>query len=242
MSKLEYFDENEISILIVEDEPVLAIGMEFSLESMGYNVSGIESSGRSAIKHVEENSPDIVLMDINLKGAFSGIDAAKEIWLKKKTPIIFITSYSDTKTIKKAMACEPYGYLVKPCKDEEINATIQTTIHKHNFFFKNKEYLLDEKSDFVQIKENIKYQISKSTLYINNEPQNLTGNERKFMDILCATPKESVSFDKINTYIWREPLYDLGKLRTLVYRLRSKIKVDLFENVYESGYKLKLDE
>lgn len=67
----------------------------------------------------------------------------------------------------------------------------------------------------------------------------LTKNETKIIELLSEYPNESVSFEKISTYIWRESLYDLGKLRTLIYRLKQKIGFEIIENVFESGYKLK---
>ncbi len=137
------------------------------------------------------------------------------------------------------MECEPYNYLVKPCKDAELNAAIQTTIHKHNYFFKNIK-VFDNKESLVKITPQIKFHKGKNILYINNEPKKLTGNEIKLLQILSENITETISFDRIGSYIWREELYDLGKLRTLVYRLKSKINADIIENVFETGYRLKV--
>ena len=102
MSKLERILDSTKSILIVEDEPILAIGMEYSLEDFGYDVSGIATSYESAISHVRESLPDLVLMDIKIKGDKSGIDAAKVIWQEYKIPVVFLTSYSSEKMINDA--------------------------------------------------------------------------------------------------------------------------------------------
>ncbi|RXI43265.1 hypothetical protein CRU99_08430 [Malaciobacter mytili] len=238
MSKVTNFVKEDVSILIVEDETVLAIGMEYSLQNMGYSVSGIETTSTNAINHVREKKPDIIIMDINLRGSSSGIEAAKHIWQYYKIPIIFLTSYSDEKTIKKAMACEPYGYLLKPCKDEELSVAIQVAIYKHNYFFKNIK-VFDEEQQFVNLKDNFKFHLGKALLYKDKEPIKLTGNETKFFEILCENVGETVSFERISNYIWRDSLYDLGKLRTLVYRVKQKIKADLIESIFETGYRLK---
>lgn len=242
MTKCLNFLEDEINILIVEDETILAIGMEASLYEFGYEVSGIETTAQGAIEHASDNLPDLILMDINLKGKSSGIEAAKRIWQYNKIPIIFLTSYCDDKSIKDAMQSEPYGYLIKPCRDEELKVAIKTALHKHKFFFANKDSLniSSPHKKIITIKNNFSFDKGKGILYYKKEPLKLTGNEVKLFEILTDCSSEVVSFNKISTYIWRETLYDMGKLRNLVYRLRNKIGEDLFENVYEVGYKLKV--
>jgi len=242
MSKFSNLTKEETSILIVEDETILALGMEYSLQEFGYEVSGIETTAQEAVSHASTQSPDLILMDINLNGKTSGIDAAKQIWQYNKIPIIFLTSYSDDKTIKDAMQSEPYGYLIKPCRDKELKVAIETAMHKHNYFFKNKDSLslTNKVKKVISIGKNISFDKGKSILYHDELPLKLTGNEVKLFEVLTENVGETVSFDRISTYIWREPLYDMGKLRNLVYRLRNKIGVDLFENVYEMGYRMKV--
>ncbi|MCV6607968.1 MAG: winged helix-turn-helix domain-containing protein, partial [Campylobacterales bacterium] len=135
----------------------------------------------------------------------------------------------------------PYGYLVKPYKDEELNASIITTIHKHKYFYRNKRSLEADENQKISIHGNMTFNRGTSILYIEDKPKKLTGNETKFFEILCHTPGESVTFEKISSYIWREDVFDLGRLRTLVYRLRNKIDEDPFENIFEVGYRVKLN-
>jgi DNA-binding response OmpR family regulator len=231
---------NEIDVLIVEDEIVLAMAVELSLQNMNYNVSGIETTGQNAILHARNKQPDIILMDINLNSSISGIEAASIIWKSMKIPIIFLTSYCDDKTIKEAMECEPYGYLIKPCRDEELKVCINTALHKHKFFFNNKDTFYDIQSEFVQITQALKFDRKKGALFNYDKKISLTKNERKLFEIMTEYPEEITSFYRISTYIWRENMYDMGKLRTLVYRLRIKLGINPFENVYEEGYKIKI--
>jgi len=237
MSKLEKFTDCTHRILIVEDETILAIGMEYSLEDFGYEVSGIATSYESAVSHVKENLPDLVLMDIKLKGNKTGVDAAKVIWKEYKIPVIFLTSYSSEKMISDAVSSEPYGYLLKPYRDKELKATIKTALYKHNYFFKNKDTITS--NDTLEFKNNITFNPLKGILAKNGQNIVLTRNEIKFLEILCEHINESVSFDKISDYIWRETFFDIGKLRALVYRMKKKIGVDFIENVYEYGYILR---
>ena len=120
--------------------------------------------------------------------------------------------------------------MIKPCKDKELHTTIQTSLNKHNYFFKNKELFVNN-DDFIFLENDFKFHKGKSILYKNNEPIKLTGNEIKLIELLSDYQKEVVSFERISSYIWRESLYDLGKLRTLIYRLKQKIRFEIIENI-----------
>jgi len=242
MTKFPNFYKGKTKVLIVEDESVLALGMEYSLEEFGYEVSGIETTAQGAISHVFENKPDIVLMDIKLKGIQTGIDAAKQIWNSTKIPVVFLTSYSDDKTIQNAMLSEPYGYLIKPCRDEELKVAIKTALHKHNYFFKNRDSLENkiESKLLIKCEDGFIYDKGKNLLYKNEEVVKLTGNEVKLFDILTNYPNEPVSFERISSFIWRDEDSEIGKLRTLIYRIKNKLGVNLIENIFELGYKLKI--
>jgi len=234
------YNNDDINILIVEDEIILAMAIELSLKKMGYYVSGIESVPSDVITHVHNFLPDIILMDINLNEKETGIDLANKIWKKYKIPIIFLTSYSNDATIKAAMESEPYGYLIKPCRDEEIKAAISMAIHKHRFFFKNKESFISEVEDYLHLEGNLKFNKTTSELYHGETKISLSKNEKKLFEIITKNPGEVVSFKMIYAYIWREDLYDLSKLRSLIYRLRTKLIMNPFENMYEQGYKIKV--
>ena len=240
MTKIPNLDQ-EVSILIVEDESLLALGIECTLEEFGYEVSGIESTALGAIEHVKNNPVDLILMDIKLKGELNGLDAAKSIWQQFKIPIIFLTSYSDNKTINQAMDSEPYGYLVKPCRDEELKAAVQTALHKHNYFYKNKDLVNNQtlNSSHVKCEDGFSYDRVKSILYKGDHIINLTGKEIKLFEVLSEQAGEPVSFQRINDYIWRDEIEDLGRLRTLIYRIKVKTGVHLIESLFEMGYRLK---
>lgn len=239
MSKNHLNEVKDISVLIIEDEPVLAVGLEYTLKSFGYKVAGISSNMQNTLQLLLQQKVDIVLVDIKLKGGHCGIEIANYLWQQKKIPVIFLTSYCDEKTIEKTMSCEPYGYLIKPCKDQELHTTIQTSLHKHHYFFNHKE-CFTVVEEFLQFNEEIKYDKGKSILYIHEKPVKLTGNETKLLQLLSEFPNEVVPFERISSYIWRENIYDLGKLRTLIYRLKQKLNADIIESIFEAGYKLKV--
>jgi CheY-like chemotaxis protein len=119
-------------ILIVEDEYIIAENMQVLLEGWGYAVVGIEATGLKAIEKIKETMPDIVLMDIKIKGEMDGIETANTIRKLFSIPIIYLTSYSDTKILERAQLTEPYGYLIKPYNERELKATIKMALYKNS--------------------------------------------------------------------------------------------------------------
>lgn len=118
-------------ILIVEDEAILALDMQDRLVAMGYPEPVIAGSGEQGVQKADEVRPDLVLMDIMLPGKIDGIQAAEQIRSSLDIPIIFLTAYSDDSTIERAKAAEPYGYIVKPFQDRELQITIEMALYKH---------------------------------------------------------------------------------------------------------------
>lgn len=135
---------SKTNILIVEDESIIAKDIQNSLKKLGYTIAGICSSGEDAVKTAEEKKPDIVLMDIMLKGGISGIEAAEQIRKNFNIPIIYLTAYADENTLSKAKITEPYGYIIKPFKEIDIYTSIEMALHKHE-----KETDVKKERDFL---------------------------------------------------------------------------------------------
>ena len=123
---------NNERILIVEDEKIIAIDLQRRLERFGYSVVGMAGEGEAAVSLALELSPDIILMDIMLAGKMDGIEAAKAIKAAKDIPFIFLTAYTDEKTLERAKEVEPYGYILKPFKERELYTTIDIALYKHD--------------------------------------------------------------------------------------------------------------
>jgi len=121
----------KVNILIVEDEGIVAKDIQQSLIKLGYNVVGICSTAEHAIEQAKELSPDLVLMDIMLKGTLNGIDAAAEIRKLQNIPVIFLTAYADQSTLNKAKETEPFGYIIKPFKEIDLHTAIEMALYKH---------------------------------------------------------------------------------------------------------------
>lgn len=118
-------------ILVVEDERIVAKDIQNSLISLGYEVPAITSTGEEAILIAEDLKPDLILMDIVLKGEIDGIEAANIIRTKLKIPIIYLTAYEDSKTLNRAKETDPLGYILKPFQERELNTTLEMALYKH---------------------------------------------------------------------------------------------------------------
>ena len=123
---------SKINVLVVEDESIVSKDIQHSLKKLGYNVVGASATGELAIELAGSEHPDIVLMDIMLKGNMNGIEAANTIRSKYSIPIIFLTAYADESTLSKAKITEPYGYILKPFKEIDLHTTIEMAIYKHS--------------------------------------------------------------------------------------------------------------
>jgi PAS domain S-box-containing protein len=122
--------ERPTRVLVVEDEPIVALDLQLRLERMGYDVPVVASSGEDAVRSARAEPPDLVLMDINLEGEMDGIDAADEL-ARERLPVVFLTAYSNDRTLQRAKIAEPYGYLLKPFEERELQTTIEVAVYKH---------------------------------------------------------------------------------------------------------------
>lgn len=120
------------TVLIVEDEMVISLEIAATLKRLGYQIAGQAITGEEAIRLAEAADPDLVLMDIRLKGDMDGIEAACQIKEKFDLPVIFLTAHSDEATLERAIAISPSGYLIKPFKDRELYSSIELALHKHD--------------------------------------------------------------------------------------------------------------
>ncbi len=122
------------SVLVVEDEALIAMGITRCLTSLGYAVRGPSATGEAAIELATGDPPDVVLMDIRLSGRLSGIETAARLREQGlNVPIVFLTAYADPAALGRAENVGTFGYLVKPFEERELHATLQVAITRHRF-------------------------------------------------------------------------------------------------------------
>jgi diguanylate cyclase (GGDEF)-like protein/PAS domain S-box-containing protein len=119
------------NILVVEDESIVALDIKQRLEVMGYKVVAIVNSGEQAIQKSERLNPDLVLMDVKLKGKMDGIEAAAIIRANLHLPIIFLTAFADESSLHRASVTESFGYILKPFEERELSINIEMALYKH---------------------------------------------------------------------------------------------------------------
>lgn len=128
-------------IMVVEDEWIVADQLCRSLEDLGYTISSTASTGDEAIGQVEADNPDLILMDIVLKGKMDGIEAADRINSQFNIPIIYLTAYTNQEYIERAKQTKAFGYLVKPFYQKELHANIEMALHRRLVDKEIKDYL-----------------------------------------------------------------------------------------------------
>ena len=138
-------------IMIVEDERIVAQDIQNRLEKLGYTVSTVASSGEEAIKKAGKITPDLILMDIVLKGKMDGIEAADIIRDQVNIPVVYLTAYADEETLQRAKFTEPYGYILKPFEDRELHIIIEMALYNHEIEKKlrKKEEMLHQEHDLL---------------------------------------------------------------------------------------------
>jgi two-component system, response regulator PdtaR len=203
-------------ILVVEDERITAEDIKSGLESAGYQVPALVSSGKDAVEKAGELKPDLVLMDIKLKGKMDGIEAAGKIKLLYDIPVIYLTAYSDEYTVERAKITEPSGYILKeetgmvkkPFEESELHTAIETTLYRHKMEKDHDILLAAMLQNFNQavIATNVEGNIK----LMNSNAENLTG--WKLDDVTGKDIKEV--FTPLNNI--KKSLSDLSLEHTLL--------------------------
>lgn len=220
-------------VLIVEDNPITAADLKSALKKLDFEVTNTVSSYNDALISIVQNKPDITMMDIDLGKSRNGIELANEIKVRYNIPILYLTSFSDDDTMEKAFATDPVGYLVKPFKREELKTTIMLALYKINKL----EYETINQ-DHIYIGFGYYFDLKNGKLYYKSKHIKLGLKERQLLGILTEANGAVVSSEKLEHRLWADNAPSNSSLRTLVYRLKSKLGCNIIHVVYSNGYKL----
>ncbi len=157
-------------ILIIEDEGLVAKDIQNMIRQLDYELPSVAHSGQDALDVLDELQPDLVLMDIGLRGGMDGIETAERIKAVIEVPIIYLTSYSDEDTLHRAKKTDPYGYIIKPFETIELKTTVEMALSRYRT-----EKQLREKENLFR--ETLEATID-GILVVNNKGQVLHGNSR----------------------------------------------------------------
>jgi DNA-binding response OmpR family regulator len=223
---------NNTKILIIEDETIVALDIKRIVKNLGYEVTDTVTNFESAINSVEKNRPDIILSDINLNSDKNGIDIIETIQKKDFIPTIYITAYSDELTIQRAIKTNPMGYILKPFRKDDIKSALLLTIYK----LQNEK--IEKNSSFIKLNDGYFYDLKNETLYYNTKPIKLSIKERQLLTILVEAKGNIVSFSDLEYLLWPDAPVSNSSLRTLVYRLRTKLEYKCIETISSIGCKI----
>jgi len=216
-------------ILIVEDESLVALDISESIASLGHKTVGIASDFNGAIELTNRYKPDLILMDICLKGDKDGIDAADKIKSKYDIPIIYITALNNEKDIQRAILTNPSAYLIKPFDTTSLKIAIKIALkHRRNKY--------DLEGD-IKLDEEFSYDSSSRQLILNGEYVSLTKRENDLLSLFIDNANNIVDSYLIENHIWPEKNANLNTLRALVSRLRVKLKYKFIETIPSVGYR-----
>ncbi|MBS3818850.1 PAS domain S-box protein [bacterium] len=170
--------ERTKKILLVEDESVVASDIKNTLERRGYAVPSILIRGEEVLKEVEEHLPDLVVMDIKLKGNMDGIQASRKIQKNLDIPIVYLTALGDEKTYQKAQKTEPFGYIYKPVEEKDLVATVETALSEH----KLRKRLRESEKKYRSL-----FEMSKDAIYITSKEGKIIDVNQAFLDLFGYT-------------------------------------------------------
>ncbi len=225
---------NNLNILIVEDESLVALELSNNIQNHGFNVVDYVTTPKMATEVFQKEKINLILMDINLGDEMDGIDLYKSF--NTRIPIIYLTAYQDEKTISKAVETDPLGYLIKPYNENELLALLKLATYKiHNNITKVKsgESLLD-------IGEGYFYNIEENQLYFNDMYIKLSPKEVSLFKLLIEARGDVVNFNTIENVLWQDKVPSASSIRTLIYRLRGKLQYKLITTEQHQGIKLEL--
>ena len=224
-------------ILVVEDESIVAKDIQRTLEKLGYDVPATASSAASAYEKLEEVEPDLVFLDVKLKGEQDGVHIAEHIKDRYDIPVIFLTSFVDQDTIDRAKVTEPYGYLVKPFNEGDLKTTVEMALFK---FSKDRELRLSEQrlSNALGKIENAVFVTDQDLRlnYINEKALaicgGLSGMDSIGLDVysLIGIEKEggvTISKDDLKSIVVRDNVFSLSNAYVIIKKDNSNIPCNI---------------
>ena len=222
----------KIQILIIEDEALIARHIQKTLERKGYQVIAICNNADDVFSTMLHAPVNLVLSDIQIKGEIDGIELAEVIQKSFNVPVIFLTSYCDDKTLKRATNIHFESFIVKPYLEEHLLREIKLALLKQSSH-SNQKKLVELGNDYV-------YSIQERKLFFKKTIIELTKKEQYFLYILVKNLNNVVSSEQINLALWYEKVVDDESRRQLLFRLRKKVPLLDIETVKGKGYILKV--
>ena len=244
---------NAKNILIVEDDEITALNLKISLQKQGYSVAGLCDNIAQAKEILLTEKPEIVIVDISLQDSKDGITLGRALREEYKIPFIYLTAHTDNEIISEAKLTEPYGYIVKPFDPSSLHATIQMALFKYESEKNVQQELkalkseklslekmlynrIDDNDPIIHFGQDFHLDISICETFYKGVKVKLTKKENAFLRLLVAQKGKVVGFEQAMKYVWEDNGATENSVRTLVWRLRNKLAVDIIKNASGMGY------
>lgn len=216
----------KLKLLIVEDDSVIGLYIQKIAVSSGCEVVGIASDANSAYAYAKAEKIDLLVTDIKIKGEDDGIDAARILQKQYGMPVIFVTAFHDSQTLKRAADVESIGYLVKPIRKTEFEVLLQLCQNRNG------------SADTKVLKNGYRYNSVKQLLFYQDKEVDLSEKEHALLSILVRAGGNVVSYSDIDEVLWYDrPVSDTAR-RQLLHRLKGKLLGLEIEVVKKVGYRL----
>ena len=216
---------SKATILMVEDDAILAMDLQRMISQLDYTVVGPLASGEEAIAFLPDNQVDLVLMDIELAGTMNGIRTAETLHQTSDIPIVFLTGFSHDPLLEQAKIAAPYGYLIKPVPERELAATLEMALHRHSLdrqLQKSRLDLAKSEEKYRQLFENSPLGIFRTTL----DGRALAVNAEMARIVGCASPEEAIAdFTNLADQLYVDP----ERRQQFINQLKAKGAVQHFE-------------
>lgn len=221
------------NILIIEDELLIALNIKQILERNNYNVVGIAQDSESAIQYVKENSIQLILSDIRIKGDLNGIKTVKLIQESFNISAIFLTAHQEDNILKETSEVDFLGYIVKPFLEDTIIREVKLAYFK---------YCNETKKNTIKLTSHYTYNLETQVIQDCSTEVTLGKQEQIFLHILISNSNQIVQNKHIDALLWYDKAVDDATRRQLLFRLRKKLPELDIETIKGVGYTLKLIE
>jgi len=198
--------DRKATILVVEDEVIIACEIKIKLEKLGFKVPVTVVTGEEAVLQAEALKPDLVLMDIVLKGKMDGIDAADEIRRRFDIPVVYLTAYTDVQMMERAKKTEPFGYLLKPFEQMELFSTIEMALHKHEVECRYREGM-------ATLVASMEATINALASLVETKDPFTAGHQRRVAELASAIGRElALPDEELQGIRLASLIHDIGKI------------------------------